>query len=113
MKTKVLSISFLLMLRTFTLLAGNKMERIEVKGSNCNECKTHIEKVALDVEGVSMTHWNSETKELQVIFDDTKTSVEKIEKAIAKGGNDTSNFKASDEDFNKLPDCCKYERDEK
>lgn len=90
-----------------------QQKTFKVNGGNCDECKKHIEKVALDVNGVSMAHWDAEKQELQVIFDDSKVKLEDIEKAIAKGGNDTPDIKAKDDDFNKLPDCCKYERDEK
>jgi copper chaperone CopZ len=110
MKTKILSFVALFMFLNFTVPNEKKMEKFDVKGGNCDECQNHIEKAALTVEGVFMSHWNSETKELQVIFDDSKTKLDAVEKAVAKAGNDTPNYKATDEDYNKLPECCKYER---
>ncbi len=111
MKAMILGFITLLVFGTFSLLAETKMKRIELNGGSCYEFKTHIENAALTVDGVSMAHWNSQKNELQIIFDDTKTKLKTIEKAIAKAGIDTPDFKATDEDFNKLPDCCKYKRE--
>ena len=113
MKTKILSITVLFVFIAFTLNAMDTTDTFKVKGGNCNDCKEHIESAALNVIGVSMAHWNSEKQELRVIFDDSKTNLDDIEKAVTKAGHDTSHYKAKDVDFNKLPDCCKYERNEK
>jgi len=111
MKTKVLSLVALFMMGAVSVFAANKTEKIEVKG-NCDMCESRIEKTAKAVEGVSKADWNKETKKLEVTFDDAKTSVHKIEVAVAKVGHDTAHQKASDDVYNKLPDCCKYERAE-
>jgi len=112
MKTKVLSLSALFVMRAFSVFAGNKTEKIEVKG-NCGMCETRIEKAAKSVDGVSKADWNKETKQLELVFDDTKTDLDKIEDAIAKVGHDTPNHKAADEVYKKLPSCCLYDRSAK
>jgi len=109
MKTKVLSLVALFMMGTFTVFAGNKTEKIKVYG-NCNMCETRIEKAAKGVEGVSKAEWNKDTKIMEVTFDDTKTSTDKIEKAIAAVGHDTPNCTAPDAVYEKLPACCHYDR---
>ena len=111
MKTKVLSLVALFMLGTVSVFAAGKNEKIEVKG-NCEMCEKRIEVAALKVEGVIKADWDKTTKKLKVTFDDAKTSTDKIETAVAKVGNDTPNHKAADDVYNKLPDCCKYERAE-
>ena len=111
MKTKILSLAALFMLGSISVFAANKTEKIEVKG-NCGMCEKRIEKAASSVEGVSKADWSKETKKLDVTFDDTKTSLDKIEVAIAKVGHDTPKHKATEDVYNKLPDCCKYERAE-
>ena len=111
MKTKVLSLVALFMMGAFSVFAANKTEKIEVKG-NCGMCEKRIEKAASAVEGVSKADWNKETKKLEVTFDDTKTSLDKVEVAIAKVGHDTPHHKATSEVYNKLPGCCKYDRTE-
>ena len=47
---------------------------------------------------------------MTVVFDAAKTDAQKVEIAIATIGHDTQTQKASDEAYNKLPSCCKYDR---
>ncbi len=77
---------------------------------NCGMCKSRIEKAAKSVEGVSAADWNKETKILEVSFDGSKTTTKMIEKAVAGAGHDTKDLTADKKDYDKLPDCCKYER---
>ena len=109
MRTKVLSMAALFMMGAVTVFAGNKTEKIEVKG-NCGMCEKRIEKAALGVAGVSKADWNKDTKQLEVIFDDSKTDLDKVEVAIAKVGHDTPKHKASDAVYKALPDCCLYRK---
>ena len=111
MKTKVLSLVSLFFLGTSMVFAQAKTEKFEVKG-NCGMCETRIEKAAKSVDGVSIADWDQETKMLTVAFDSTKTSVNKVQMAIAEAGHDTPMHKAKDDVYDKLPDCCKYDRTE-
>ena len=113
MKTKISSIAAFLIFAAFIARAGEITDTFQVKGGDCFESKNQIESAALNVIGVSMANWNSEKQVLRVIFDESKTEVAYIKKAVAKAGYDTVDFKAKVEVFNKLPDCCKYERDQK
>ncbi|OIP00951.1 MAG: ATPase [Bacteroidetes bacterium CG2_30_33_31] len=110
MKTKVLSLVALFLFGAFAVFAGNKTEKIKVYGS-CGMCKDRIEKAAKSVDGVIKASWNKETKMLELSFDDSKTDISKVEMAIAKVGHDTQRFKADDKTYNKLPACCKYQRE--
>ena len=83
-------------------------EKIKVSGE-CGMCKSKIERAA-KAAGASYAEWDVQKKELTVRFDHTSSSVAKIEKAIAAVGYDTENEKASDEAYDKLHECCKYER---
>jgi len=111
MKTKMLSLVSLFLLGASTLFAQVKAEKFEVKG-NCGMCETRIETAAKSVEGVSAADWVQDTKMLVVTFDSTKTSVHKVQMAIADAGHDTPIQKAKDEVYEKLPACCKYDRTE-
>jgi periplasmic mercuric ion binding protein len=75
----------------------------------CGMCKSRIEKAA-KVDGVTSALWDKETKILKVEFLPSKVKVETIHKNIAKAGHDTEKMKADDATYNKLPECCKYER---
>jgi len=111
MKTKVLSLVVMFVFGTFMVFAADKTEKFNVKG-NCGMCEKRIEKAALAIDGVSKADWSKETKKLEVTFDDTKTSLDKVEVAIAKVGHDTPHHKATTEVYNELPGCCKYDRAE-
>ncbi len=88
--------------------AAVQKENITVYG-NCGMCKSRIEKAAV-AAGATAASWNDETKILAVSYGPTKSSAEKIEKAVAAVGHDTKNFIAKDEVYNKLHGCCQYER---
>ena len=110
MKTRMLGLAVLMAICMTTLMAQTeKKEEFEVAG-NCGMCKTRIEKAAKSVEGVSAAEWNQESKMIKVTFDSDKAELHKIHMAIAKAGHDTKMHKASDEVYDKLPGCCKYER---
>lgn len=49
-------------------------------------------------------------KTLSVAYEDTKTSLILIEKAIIAIGYDTENLFADDEVYEMLHSCCKYDR---
>ena len=111
MKTKILSLTALFVMGAVSVFAGNKTEKIEVKG-NCGMCESRIEKAVKGIDGVSKAEWDKTTKKLEVTFDDAKTSMDKIEIAVAKAGHDTPHHKAAGDVYGKLPNCCKYERAE-
>jgi len=111
MKTKMLSFLVVFTIGALSVLAANKVSKIEVKGKT-DLCKARIEKAALSVEGVSKADWSKETKKLEIELDETKTDIDKIEVAIAKVGHDTPNHNAKEEVYNKLPEECKYREKE-
>jgi copper chaperone CopZ len=78
---------------------------------NCGMCKTTIEKAANGVEGVASATWDVDKKQIDVSFDDTKTEVLAIHKAIAASGYDTEKVVGNEEAYDNLPECCKYEHD--
>ncbi|MDF1573338.1 MAG: heavy-metal-associated domain-containing protein [Bacteroidales bacterium] len=109
MKTRILSALFILGVSSLTLFAGNKTEKFKVAG-NCGMCEARIEKAAKSVDGVSEADWNQETRMIEVTFDTSLTDLGAIHKAIAEAGHDTVQCSASDEVYEELPACCKYER---
>ena len=113
MKTKIsLGLLMLLTLGLSAFAQDIKTEKFRVSG-NCDMCKARIEKAAKSVEGVKSATWDKETKMAEVTFDSKKTDIHKVHMAIARAGHDTDMHKASDETYDKLPGCCKYEREVK
>jgi periplasmic mercuric ion binding protein len=88
-----------------------KVKKFEVKG-NCGMCEKTIETAAKSVDGVLSADWSQETKIMTLSYDDSKTDVSKVQKAIADAGYDTPMHRAKDEVYNKLHSCCKYDRSE-
>ena len=70
-----------------------------------------IEDAAKSVKGVSTATYSLEDQKLTVEFRSDRTSVEEIEKAVAKVGHDTENLKAEDKTYKNLHHCCKYPRE--
>ena len=94
---------------SFTTVAQNKNAKasIEVDGV-CMMCKDRIEKAAVKAIGVKSAIWNMDTHELRLIFNEKKTDLTKIQQSIANVGHDTPDFRALDEVYNAIDDCCKY-----
>lgn len=103
-----------MLLVSVTTLAQEKKNKnakydIEVNG-NCEQCKKRIEKAAFSVSGVKSAVWHMDDHVLHLIINEEKTSLLDVKKAIAKVGHDTDEVKATDDDYNNLHHCCKYER---
>ncbi len=99
----------------FTLSASaqekkkNAKHDIEVNGT-CDQCKKRIEKAAFSVSGVKSAEYHLDDKMLHVILNEEKASVADVRKAVAAAGHDTDELKATDDAYENLHHCCKYER---
>ena len=110
MKTlRVFSMTALFLSVATMSFAQAKTETLKVAGE-CGMCKKKIEKAAKDA-GATFALWNKDSKILTVKYNSTSTNTAKIEKKIAGVGYDTPDFKATDEAYNKLDDCCQYQRE--
>ena len=85
-----------------------KTESFKVWGK-CDMCKNRIEK-GLKLDGISKAAWDEKTQLATVTYDPAKTNVDAMQKKLASIGHDTEKFKAPDDVYDKLPDCCHYER---
>jgi periplasmic mercuric ion binding protein len=109
MKTlKTFFFSFFLLSLSTIAFAQAKTEKIKVSGE-CGMCKSTIEKAAKSA-GASYALWDADSKLLTVKYASKGSNAAKIENAVANVGYDTEHVKASDEAYNKLHSCCKYER---
>lgn len=106
-------IVFGLMLIVTVSFAQNKNAKatLEVDGV-CMMCKTRIEKASIKTKGVKVANWDVKTHKLSLIFDERKTSLEKIKENILAVGHDVKDVKASDEAYNSLDPCCKYRNEQ-
>lgn len=109
MKTlQTLILSFLMISFAQFANAQTTEEKMKVSGE-CGMCKGKIEKAAKQA-GATYAVWNPDSKELVVKYDSKATNAAKIQQSIAGVGYDTPKFRATDEAYSKLHECCKYER---
>jgi len=111
MKTfKILSVAILATcLCNLSFAQAVKKESFKVSGE-CGMCKKKIEKAA-KTAGAVYAVWSTETKVLTVKYNSASTNAAKIQHKIADAGYDTPGFKATEEAYSKLDDCCQYERE--
>ena len=76
---------------------------------NCEQCKETIES-AVKVEGILKADWNVDTKHMTVTYDESKITLDQIQKKVAAVGYDNDVYKGDDKAYEELPECCKYER---
>lgn len=76
----------------------------------CGMCKERIETTAKSVQGVKSAEWNDQTKQLQLTYDKSHTNIDDVKKAIADAGHDNDKYRASDETYNSLAECCLYRK---
>lgn len=112
MKNTILGVMLLFV--AFSVQAQEKKNKnakynIEVNG-NCEQCQKRIQKAAYSVSGVKSAIWNIETHDLSLILNEEKTSIFDVKKAVANVGHDTDEVKSSNEVYENLHGCCKYER---
>lgn len=89
----------------------NKSEKASVFVSgNCEHCQQRIVKTALSQRGVKYATWDPSSKQLSLIYNARKINLKDVQKAISKAGHDTEMFTASDQVYEDLPECCKYDR---
>ncbi|MCU4173970.1 heavy-metal-associated domain-containing protein [Carboxylicivirga sp. N1Y90] len=113
MKTKVfLLVALITALSAIEALAHNETKSFKVFG-NCGMCEKRIEKAVQSIDGVVSADWDKKTKQMKVVYNPHTVDVKSIHNAIAKAGHDTELIRAKDEDYNKLPDCCKFDRAQK
>jgi periplasmic mercuric ion binding protein len=108
MNLRTISLIALLAILLFVsakVLADVKSERIKIKVSGA--CIEQVEEVAGAVDGVIQSHWDEETGELEIVFEQDKTSLNEIEQTISEAGFDTPNYKASEEDVKRVSTECK------
>ena len=80
---------------------------------NCGMCKSTIESATMSIEGVDTASWSTESKmiSINVSTEINDQFINDIHNAIAKSGYDTELNTAVDKDYDKLPMCCKYNRE--
>ncbi len=109
---KVISISLIALVFFAFSCGGGKKPSVEMTAhvwGNCEKCKATIEKACV-MDGVSDAVWNEDSKLLNMKIDTSLVSLDAVLNAVAKAGYDNDKYYADDYAYNKLPDCCQYDR---
>jgi periplasmic mercuric ion binding protein len=90
---------------------GGKSQQIQIKTSSvCDMCKKTIEKAMAYEKGIETAVLDVPSQMLTVHFNPSKTSAEKIKKAVTKTGYDADAVPADIRAYNRLDDCCKKDK---
>ena len=73
----------------------------------CEQCKNRIEN-ALKTKGIKKAIWDIDAQLLNLVYDSTEITLNKIENKILAIGHDLENKKAKDIIYKELPACCHY-----
>ena len=89
---------------------GIKTQTIKVSGT-CSMDKRRIETAAYSIDGVKSAVWDEYAQVLTLKYSVFKKDAgDNVQKKIASVGNDTEKYRADDTVYQKLPDCCHYQR---
>lgn len=91
-------------------IKNKKTETAKIYG-NCSMCQNTIE-TAGNIKNEATVVWDKETKIAKLTYDSTKTSKDEILYRIAQSGYDNELYRSPDMTYNKLPQCCHYDRPE-
>jgi len=82
----------------------------KVYSGDCKDCRKSIEKVVSKLPGVESVEFNLRRNMLTVVYDPIEITPKGIKEQVSKAGFDTDTTKATKEAYDKIPDCCKYDR---
>ncbi|MFY7840940.1 MAG: heavy-metal-associated domain-containing protein [Lacibacter sp.] len=85
--------------------------QIKTPQAQCAECKERIEKFMKSEEGVAKVVVDIRKKITTITFLPDRTNIENIRTAINNLGFDADDEKAEEEQYKRLPICCKREAD--
>lgn len=81
--------------------------KIDLPTVQCEMCEAAIHQALTPVEGVRYVHVDVDQKFVSLEYDQSKTSLAKIERAIAQSGYDANDTPRDAKAYAALPDCCR------
>jgi copper chaperone CopZ len=102
----------LLLLVSSSALAQTSEVTFWVNGV-CGMCEKRIESTLINSPGVKFADWDNQTSQVKVAYNSKKITEQKLHEILAGAGHDTQKVRAKDEDYAKVPGCCKYRTLEK
>lgn len=90
-------------------LQGQSSMTLKVYG-NCGMCQDRIENIAKDVIGVNTATWDDSEQLLTITYQESLFTEMDLHQELVAVGHDTDKMKATDEVYENLHGCCKYDR---
>ncbi|MCX2475361.1 DUF3347 domain-containing protein [Pedobacter sp. MC2016-05] len=87
---------------------ANKITKVKVWG-NCGLCEATIEKAARDKNG-TVLQWDKVSKVATISYNENKTKLDDVLKRVALAGYDNDVYRAPNDIYLNLDDCCQYDR---
>ena len=88
----------------------HKHVRIKIEIGDCKECNRKLEKSLIRINGIESVEFLKKSKTLNIVYDPLGITEAEIHQKIADLGYNTELVKATEDAYNKLMECCKYER---
>lgn len=107
MKASVISFFLFIALSGFSQFKKPIIVQIKTPQAQCVECKSMIEKFMRVEEGVAKVVVDIRKKITTVTYLSDRTNIENIKTAIANLGFDADDVTANEEQYKRLPICCK------
>lgn len=105
---KLILFSAISLFTTVSFAQEKRVTEAEVKVSGiCEMCKSRIEK-AVKIKEVKFAKWNKNTKILKLAYLTPDITLDSLMQRVAAAGHDNEKFKAADEAYAKLHNCCLY-----
>lgn len=111
MRTLLLTAILFFSLQSFSQFKKPVVAQIKTPQAQCLECKTKIENFIKYEEGVAKVVVDIKKKITTVTFLSDRTNIENIKTAIANMGFDADDVTANEEQYKRLPVCCKKPED--
>jgi len=77
----------------------------------CDMCRSRMRRAVNTTGAVTEFEWQRKKQMATVTYDKSKVTLNDLEKLIADVGHDTKSYRASDEAYEALHDCCHYKRE--
>lgn len=98
-----------LVLFSITVQSQKKIQKLQFEVAGvCEMCKERIERAALLTDGVKSADWNIKTHILTIIYNQYTTDPLTIKTNVALSGHSSREVQATDEAYESLNACCKY-----
>lgn len=109
MKHLVKTLVVFALLLCFGVSYGQNTLHTSFVNGDCGECKVRIEEAAKNA-GAKTAHWEIDSKILSFEIDPKTTTEATVLKAIANAGHDNAMYRAPENVYSNLPECCLYTR---